>query len=73
MLLKMDNTSGRKTLQFFKQFHAVACRENALFQEKTKHHNRKYGSKETPKLGPYWKLQPVICTVNVELRSGFGL
>ena len=33
---------------------------NTLFQEKTKHHNRKAGSKETPKLGPYWKLQPVI-------------
>ena len=37
---------------------------NTLFQEKTKHHNRKDGSKETPKLGPCWKLQPVISTVN---------
>ena len=46
---------------------------NTLFQKKTKHHNRKDESKETPKLGPYWKLQPVICTVNMELRSGFGL
>ena len=44
-----------------------------LSQEKTKHHNRKDGSKETPKLGPYWMLQPVICTVNMELRSEFGL
>ena len=26
---------------------------NTLFQEKKKHHNRKDGSKETPKLGPY--------------------
>ena len=42
---------------------------NTLFQEKTEHHNRKGGSKETPKLGPYWKLQPVTCTVNMELRS----
>ena len=42
---------------------------NTLFQEKTKHLNRKDGSKETPKLGPYWKLQPVACTVNMELRS----
>ena len=49
------------------QFHAVAV-VNTLFQEKTKHHNRKDGSKETPKIGPYWKLQPVICTVNMELR-----
>ena len=36
-------------------------------------HNRKAGSKETPKLGPYWKLQPVICTVNMELRSELSL
>ena len=27
-----------------------------LFQENKKHHNRKAGSKETPNLGPYWKL-----------------
>ena len=38
-------------------------------QGQKQHHNRKAGSKETPKLGPYWKLQPVICTVNMELRS----
>ena len=46
---------------------------NTLFQEKIQHHNRKAGSKETPKLGPYWKVQPVICTVNMELRSELGL
>ena len=32
---------------------------NTFFQEKGQHHNEKDGSKETPKLGPYWKLQPV--------------
>ena len=42
---------------------------NTLFQEKKKHHNRKSGSKETPKLDPCWKLRPIICKVNVELRS----
>ena len=42
---------------------------NTLFQEMMDHHNRKDGFSETPKLGPYWKLQPVICTVNMELRS----
>ena len=46
---------------------------NTLFQEKTKHHNRKDGSKETQRLGPYWKLQPVICTVSMVLRSDFRL
>ena len=46
---------------------------NTLFQEMMDHHNRKDGSIETPKLGPYWKLQPVICTVNMELRLEFGL
>ena len=46
---------------------------NTLFQEMMDNHNRKDGSKETPKLDPYWKLQPVICTVNTELRSEFGL
>ena len=54
----------------FSQFHAVACRE--YFQEKKQHHNQKNGSEGTPKLGPYWKLQPVICTVSMELRSEFG-
>ena len=54
------------------QYHSIACREYIL-QEKKKHHNQKDGSKGTPKLDPYWKLQPVICTVNMELRSEFGL
>ena len=51
--------------QFFMQWPVV----NTLFQEKTKHHNRKDGSKETPKLDPYWKLQPVTYMVNMESRS----
>ena len=33
-----------------------------------KHHNQKGGSKGTPILDPYWKLQPVIYTVNMELE-----
>ena len=51
------------------QWHVV----NTLFQEMKSHHNQKDGSKGTPKLGPYQKLQPVTCTVNMELRSEFGL
>ena len=68
MLLKLDSTSGRKTLQIshnIMQWPVV----NALFQEKKKHHNQKDGTKGTPKLDPYWKLQPVACTVSTELRS----
>ena len=40
-----------------------------LFREKIQHHNRKDGSKRTPKLGPCWKLQPATFTINKELRS----
>ena len=50
MLLKLDNTSGRKTLQIshnFMQWLVV----HTLVQEKKKHHNRKVGSKDT-KIGP---------------------
>ena len=52
MLLKLDNTSRRKTLQIshnFMQWPVV----NTLFQEKKKHHNQKDGSKGTQRLGPY--------------------
>ena len=48
------------------QFNTVACGE---YKEKNQYHNRKDGSKGTPKMDPYWKLQPVTCTVNMELRS----
>ena len=68
VLLRMDSISWRKTLVISHNF-AQWLVVNTLFQEKMKHHNRKAGSKETPKLGLYWKLQPVMCTVNMELRS----
>ena len=54
------------------QFHAVACREYTLPREKL-HHNQEDGSRETQKLDPCWKLQPVACMVNVESRLEFGL
>ena len=67
MLLKSDNTSWRKTLRNSHNF--MRCLVvKTLCQEKKKHHNQKDGSKETPKKGPYWKLQPVICTVIMELH-----
>ena len=50
----------KKNTEEFSQFtDAVACREYTLCQ----------GSEGSPKLGPYWKLQPVACKVNTELRS----
>ena len=70
-LFRMDSISWRKTLEISRNFIQWAV-VNILSQEKTKHHNRK-GSKWTSKLDPYRKLQPVICTINMELRSEFGL
>ena len=54
--------------QFF-AWHVV----NTLFQEMTNHHNQKDGFRETQELDPYWKSRPVICTVNMELKSESGL
>ena len=42
---------------------------NTLFQETMDHHNLEDGSRETQKLDLCWKLRPVACTVNMELRS----
>ena len=41
--------------------------------KKDNYHKQKDGSKGTQRLGPYWKLVPVICMVSMELRSEFGL
>ena len=38
-------------------------------QEMKEHRNQKVGSEGTPKLDPHWKLQLVVCTANMELRS----
>ena len=46
---------------------------NTLFQEVTDHHNQKDGSREAQKLDPCWKLRPVACMVNTELKLEFGL
>ena len=70
VLWRMGSISWRKTPEIWQnstQWLVV----NTLFQEKNQHHNRKDGSKETPKLDPCWKLQPVICTVNMESRLKF--
>ena len=41
------------------QFFARACREVTL--------------PRNDELDPYWKSRPVICTANMELKSGSGL
>ena len=52
----------------FSQFHAVACREYTLPREEGASQPKGWIRGNT-KLGPYWKLQPVACKVNMELRS----
>ena len=46
------------------QCHAVACREYTLPREEE--------ASQPQRMDP-WKLQPVACTVSMELRSEFGL
>ena len=74
MLLKLDNTSWRKTLQNFHNFMQWPV-VNTLFQEKKKkqHNPKRTDPRETQRLVPYQKLQPVTCMVSVELKSEFGL
>ena len=42
-------------------------------QETKVHLNQKVGSEGTPRLDPYWKLQPVVYKVNMELQSELNL
>ena len=49
-------------------FNTVACREHSLPKEEAASQPKGW-IQGTPKLGPYWKLQPVICTVNMELKQ----
>ena len=44
-----------------------------LFQELTNRHKPKVGFRKIQKLDPYWKLQPVVCMENMELKSESGL
>ena len=58
----------KDTAEFSQFTDAVACREYTLPRDEEAS-EPKVGSEGTPKLGPYWKLQPVACKVNMELRS----
>ena len=46
---------------------------STLCQEMKNHMIRKVGFEGTPKLDPYWQLQPVAYKVNMELRSELSL
>ena len=46
---------------------------NTLFHEMMNYHNQKDGFSEIQELDPYWKLRPVACTGNMELKSESGL
>ena len=48
------------------QFHAVACRQYTLPREEDASQPREDGFRETQKLDPCWKLQPVACLANME-------
>ena len=56
----------------FAQFHAVACREYTLPRDEESSEPKRWIQGKT-KLGPYWKLQLVICMVNMEWRSELNL
>ena len=53
----------------FSQFRAAACREYTLPRDEEASQPKGVGSKGTPKLDPYWKLQLVACMANMEFRS----
>ena len=69
LLLKSDSISWRQTLKNSYNSQIQWAVVSTLCQETKIHLNRRVGSEGTPKLGPYWKLQPVACKVNTELRS----
>ena len=57
-----------KDTGYLTQFNTVACREYTLPKEESTSQSKGLIQRHQ-KLDPCWKLQPVICTVNMELRS----
>ena len=71
--LRSDSTSWQMTLKNSHNLQnqwLVVC---TLCQQMKNHLTRKVGFEGTPKLGPYWKLQPVICKVNLEWKLELNL
>ena len=54
------------------QFFTRACREYTLPRNDESSQPKRW-IQETQELDPYWKSRPVICTVNMELKSESGL
>ena len=61
-----------KDTAVFAQFYAVACREYPLPRDEESSQPKGWIQRNT-KLGPHWKLQPVICMLNMEWRSELNL
>ena len=73
MLLKSDSISWQKILQNSHNSQTQWPVVSTLCQETKEHLNQKVGSEGTPKLGPYWKLQLVVCTVKRSWGQNYGL
>ena len=58
----------KNTAEFSQITDAVACREYTMPRDEETSEPKGWIRGNT-KIGPYWKLQPVACKVNMELRS----
>ena len=67
--LKSDSISWQNTLTSSYNLQSQWRVVRICHHETKRHLNWKVGSEGTPTLGPYWKLQPVVCKVIMELRS----
>ena len=68
LLLRSDSISWRKTLKNSHNSQIQWLVVSTPCQEAKIHLNQKVESEGTPKLGPYWKLQPVVYKVNMERK-----
>ena len=71
--LMSNSTSWQKTLKNSRNLQSHWLVGSTLCQEMKNHLIRKVGFEGTPKLGPYWKSQPVTCNVNMEWKSELNL
>ena len=63
-----------KDTEEFSQFtDSVACPEYTLPRDTKVYLNQNVGSEGTPRLDPFWVLQPVACKVNMEWKSELSL
>ena len=71
--LKSDSISWRKTLKNSHNSQIQWPVVSTQCQEMKVHQNRNVGFEGTPRLDPYWKLQPVAYKVNMEWKSELSL